>query len=107
MTKSFLSSSSCLNGPYYIFLIDDVLFLQTNCSALSLAHLTDYGNWCGLGNNGLDPVDGIDACCQTHDFCYSNIMQVRVTVALSNSEIENIELELGYDLVNATLLHLH
>merc|ERR1719219_961760 len=55
--------------------IYELMRVKTNCSALSLAHLTDYGNWCGLGNNALDPVDDIDACCQTHDFCYSNIMQ--------------------------------
>ena len=55
--------------------------MQTNCSALSLAHLTDYGNWCGLGNNALEPVDGMDACCKAHDYCYGNIMQVRPVVA--------------------------
>merc|ERR1711997_803240 len=55
--------------------IYELMRVKTNCSALSLAHLTDYGNWCGLGNNGLDPVDDMDACCQSHDFCYSNIIQ--------------------------------
>ena len=29
-----------------------------------------YGNYCGPGNQGGDPIDGLDAACKKHDKCY-------------------------------------
>lgn len=29
-----------------------------------------YGNYCGSGNNGGEPIDDIDGACQEHDMCY-------------------------------------
>jgi len=29
-----------------------------------------YGNYCGPGNNGGEPIDKLDAACQVHDACY-------------------------------------
>jgi hypothetical protein len=29
-----------------------------------------YGNYCGPGNRGGDPIDGLDAACMKHDKCY-------------------------------------
>ena len=49
-------------------------FSQTECSFLSIMSLAHYGNWCGMGNNGKDPEDEIDACCQSHDHCYDTVM---------------------------------
>lgn len=41
-----------------------MLEAQTNCTFLSLVSLVNYGNWCGPGSNGRDPVDDVDTCCQ-------------------------------------------
>lgn len=35
-----------------------------------ISGLTHYGNWCGKGNNGKDPIDILDAQCKIHDNCY-------------------------------------
>lgn len=35
-----------------------------------ISGLTHYGNWCGKGNNGKDPIDILDAQCKIHDDCY-------------------------------------
>lgn len=35
-----------------------------------ISGLTHYGNWCGEGNNGEDPIDILDAQCKKHDLCY-------------------------------------
>ena len=43
-----------------------MLEAKTNCSFLSLMSLVSYGNWCGPGSNGKDPVDDVDACCQVN-----------------------------------------
>lgn len=29
-----------------------------------------YGNYCGPGNRGGDPIDDLDAACMKHDKCY-------------------------------------
>ena len=67
-----------------------MLEAQTNCTFLSLVSLVNYGNWCGPGSNGKDPVDDVDTCCQVltqhpmldffqwtfpkeHDMCYDRI----------------------------------
>ena len=42
----------------------EMLEAQTNCTFLSLVSLVNYGNWCGPGSNGKDPVDDVDTCCQ-------------------------------------------
>merc|ERR1712227_164301 len=52
----------------------DIVHKKTNCSFLSLLSLSSYGNWCGMGNNGQDPLDQIDQCCQHHDLCYDTVM---------------------------------
>lgn len=31
-----------------------------------------YGNWCGPGYGSGTPIDGMDACCQYHDYCYGS-----------------------------------
>lgn len=36
-----------------------------------ISGLTHYGNWCGKGNNGEEPIDILDAQCKKHDNCYS------------------------------------
>merc|ERR1712037_658321 len=51
----------------------EMLEAQTNCTFLSLVSLVNYGNWCGPGSNGRDPVDDVDTCCQGHDMCYDTI----------------------------------
>ena len=42
----------------------EMLEAQTNCTFLSLVSLVNYGNWCGPGSSGRDPVDDVDTCCQ-------------------------------------------
>lgn len=32
-----------------------------------------YGNYCGPGNRGGAPVDGLDAACKCHDECYNDM----------------------------------
>lgn len=32
---------------------------------------TGWGNYCGFGNNGGDPIDILDYFCQLHDDCYT------------------------------------
>ena len=54
---------------------------ETNCTFLELVSLTDYGNWCGLGNNGREPVDEMDACCKV---CVSHKMTVQGAVKVIN-----------------------
>merc|ERR1712055_299322 len=44
----------------------------SNCSFTQWLRLVSYGNWCGFGNNGLTPVDGMDDCCMKHDKCYDS-----------------------------------
>ncbi|WP_417069869.1 RHS repeat-associated core domain-containing protein [Niveibacterium terrae] len=45
---------------------------------------THYGNWCGRNWSGgqsgpnipskpAGPVDGLDACCMAHDYCYAKL----------------------------------
>ncbi|KAK3702459.1 hypothetical protein QZH41_020113, partial [Actinostola sp. cb2023] len=33
-----------------------------------------YGCWCGLGGKGK-PKDGVDRCCQKHDWCFNRIIR--------------------------------
>lgn len=30
-----------------------------------------YGNWCGPGCGSGNPINNLDACCRTHDLCYT------------------------------------
>ena len=32
-----------------------------------------YGNYCGPGNRGGAPIDGLDCACQQHDQCYYHL----------------------------------
>ena len=69
-TLCFLStlmySVSCIPTSHTrnLMQVYDMLEEETNCTFLELLSLTDYGNWCGLGNNGKLPVDLIDQCCK-------------------------------------------
>ena len=51
-------------GTRNLMQVYEMLEEETNCTFLELVSLTDYGNWCGLGNNGKTPVDAMDACCK-------------------------------------------
>jgi len=45
--------------------------ITRQCGATSWVRLASgYGNWCGFGGDG-NVVDRIDACCRSHDFCYT------------------------------------
>lgn len=37
----------------------------------SLFGFTHYGNWCGRGDNGKEPIDILDGQCKIHDECYA------------------------------------
>ena len=69
-TLCFLStlmySVSCIPTSHTrnLMQVYDMLEEETNCTFLELLSLTDYGNWCGLGNNGKVPVDIMDKCCK-------------------------------------------
>ena len=78
-------------GPRSDEKVYEMLEAQTNCTFLSLVSLVNYGNWCGPGSNGREPVDDVDTCCQVltpfhpildfsywtlpkgHDMCYDTI----------------------------------
>ena len=51
-------------GTRNLMQVYEMLEEETNCTFLELVSLTDYWNWCGLGNNGKTPVDALDACCK-------------------------------------------
>merc|ERR1711971_1542217 len=56
--------------------LQDRNFLQVVSHLLrniELVSLVNYGNWCGPGSNGREPVDDVDTCCQGHDMCYDRI----------------------------------
>uniref|UniRef100_A0A482Z8K9 Phospholipase A2 n=1 Tax=Latrodectus hasselti TaxID=256736 RepID=A0A482Z8K9_LATHA len=51
--------------------------LKSMLETLTDYHATDfvnYGNYCGLGGSG-DPVDPLDGCCQSHDYCYAEVQK--------------------------------
>ena len=48
-----------------------IIFLERKKRAI-IKGLTRYGNWCGLGNNGKDPIDILDEQCKVHDKCYDS-----------------------------------
>ena len=36
--------------------------------------MSHYGHWCGVGNDGQEPLDNMDECCKQHDGCYDAVM---------------------------------
>ena len=36
--------------------------------------MSHYGHWCGVGNDGQEPLDDMDECCKQHDGCYDAVM---------------------------------
>ena len=51
----------------YRYVLDDPI----NLGDLYGEALFLYGNYCGPGNNGGQPIDDLDAACKVHDDCYS------------------------------------
>ena len=76
-----------------------MLEAQTNCTFLSLVSLVNYGNWCGPGSNGREPVDDVDTCCQVlkqHpmlDF-FNELFQRDMTCA--TTELTSLDYVMGY-----------
>lgn len=58
--------NEAFKGKYEKPWLDDISSEMVELDAVCL-----YGNWCGPGCSGpAAPIDGLDACCQTHDQCY-------------------------------------
>lgn len=59
--------------------IDEIIFETHDIHDLR-SHIKDllptpsfkkiHGHYCGPGNEGGEPIDGIDSLCQLHDVCY-------------------------------------
>ena len=45
--------------------------LYRDMPAAAWIKLPIYGNWCGPGHGGGDPIDVIDTACRKHDLCYA------------------------------------
>uniref|UniRef100_T1JLI6 Phospholipase A2 n=1 Tax=Strigamia maritima TaxID=126957 RepID=T1JLI6_STRMM len=52
-----------------VLLLYNVVSCGTGCNPM---RLMGYGCYCGFMGAGI-PVDGIDKCCQVHDWCYDNV----------------------------------
>ena len=48
-------------------------FTSFELSRIKYGALLKHGHYCGPGNDGGTPVDEVDACCKTHDHCYSGV----------------------------------
>ncbi|OWF45540.1 basic phospholipase A2 4-like [Mizuhopecten yessoensis] len=53
-----------------VFQLCNLIQFHSDVSCLTV---NDYGCFCGLGQNGDQPLDNIDRCCYEHDTCYGDL----------------------------------
>ena len=49
------------------------IFISYDFFRVTYSILLKHGHYCGPGGTDGTPVDGVDACCMTHDHCWSGV----------------------------------